>query len=148
MLTPRTDPCATPQSEIPPWQIRVRIPRELAPPPQPDECGTMPPRMPADAEFDRFRYGLPTRGHAVYVLADRAGDVLYVGQSRQPRLRIRTHWRTQLWWPDVTEVLLWPVADELAARELEYRLTEEMAPRYSQVTEFEVGLLGRLRAVR
>lgn len=150
MVTPCTDNSATPHQvnpaeEFPLWQLCVRVPPELAPPPQPDEWGTMPPRMPVDAEFDRFRHGIPTRGHAVYAFVDHDDRVLYVGQSRQPRVRIRTHWRTQMWWLDVAEILLWLTADELAARELEYRLTELLAPRHSQVTDFEVGLLDRLR---
>lgn len=117
----------------------------LLPDPDPDEhYGTRRPRRADPGEWARLRDGFPLRGFVVYVIRDGSGAVLYVGQTRRPRSRLRSHWRTQDWWPDPVDVELHPVADELAARLLEYRLTGDLRPRHSQVTDYEVGLLARL----
>ncbi|WP_299952612.1 GIY-YIG nuclease family protein [uncultured Modestobacter sp.] len=117
------------------WVHRVANERGIIS--SPSAGNLTPPRMPDPSEFERFRHQLPSRGHVVYVLLDTEGQALYVGQTGQPRVRIRTHWRSQDWWPEVDRIELHDVADELEARMLEYELTEELAPRHSQVTGFE-----------
>lgn len=138
MLTPCTDAYQTehPSRGVPDWQICVRVPSEVAAPPTPVD-GLIPPRRPDPGEFERFRHGLPTRGHFVYVLAGTDGLALYVGQSSQLRTRIRAHWRGQRWWPEVAEALLWPAADERRARYLEDELTQLLRPAYSRVTDLD-----------
>jgi len=126
------------------WLVRVAEERGLIEPSPITDLA--PPRNPEPGEFDRWRRRLPVRGYVVYVLVDGVGQALYVGQTRAPRSRIRSHWRSQPWWPEVADIELHPVADELAARILEQRLTEEMRPLHSKVTPSEARLLELMRA--
>lgn len=98
------------------------------------------------ARFDSFRDFLPARGHVVYHLVDRWGAVLYVGQTGQPRNRLRAHWSTKPWIREVCTVRLFQTVDALSARHLERAHTGQYSPRYSQVTRAERIMLDRLLA--
>jgi hypothetical protein len=98
------------------------------------------------APFDTFRDFLPERGHVVYHLIDRWGDVLYIGQTRQARNRMRAHWSTKPWIGEVTAIRLIQTVGEYGARTLELDQTKRHQPPYSQVTRAEVLLLDRMTA--
>ena len=98
-----------------------------------------------EAEYAAFRVYVPTTGHHVYVLRDEQDQALYVGQSRTPRTRLRTHWRTQEWWPDVAAIELHRVDDELSARLLERAMADQLSPVYSVVSRVEDARLARMQ---
>ncbi|MGY2082869.1 GIY-YIG nuclease family protein [Blastococcus sp. SYSU DS0539] len=125
------------------WIVRVAEERSITSSPPVGDL--VPPRRPDPAEFERFRHRLPTRGNVVYILRGADGKALYIGQTSQPRLRLRSHWRGQEWWPEVDRIELYNVADELEARALEYELTQELTPQHSQVTRPELVKLQRLQ---
>jgi hypothetical protein len=100
------------------------------------------------APFDTFRDFLPERGYVVYYLIDRWEDVLYIGQTRQARNRMRAHWSTKSWIGEVTTIRLIQATSECGARYLELAYTKRYRPRHSQVTSAEVALLARMEAAR
>jgi hypothetical protein len=123
----------------------IRIPPDSGPRlPSPHLADVVRFTVPAGAHTDTFRGQLPTRQHVVYVLADAEGRALYIGQSAQPRLRLRRHCLTQPWWHAVAQVELHPVAGEKAARVLERDLTARLRPSHSQVTASELLRLDRM----
>lgn len=100
------------------------------------------------APFDSFRAFLPTDGYVVYHLLDRWGDPLYIGQTGQPRARMRAHWSTKPWIGEVCGIRLIQTADELCARDVELMHTKRYRPPYSQVTLGERVLLARRLVAR
>jgi hypothetical protein len=98
--------------------------------------------------FLAYRDRIPARGFVVYVVSRGDGRALYIGQTRHPRTRLHTHWRKQPWWPEVRSLELHPVADEIAARELEIDLHAERDPLHSRVHMPEVFRLQSLRNPR
>lgn len=100
--------------------------------------------FPAGAPDTEWRPFVPASRHAVYVLTDAAGGVLYVGQTKQPGARLRNHYRNQPWWPEVTGIELHLVAGEIEGRQLEAELIGRLRPLHSVVTPFDVLRLTRL----
>lgn len=93
------------------------------------------------SNFDAFQSRIPLHGYVVYVIRRDDGHALYVGQTRHPRTRLRTHWRRKPWWPEVAALDLYGADDEVSARHLEHKLHGRLRPLHSQVTEHEADRL-------
>lgn len=116
MVTTCTDPCTTPQSEP------LFLHRE--------GDGRGP--------WTRTWLRVPERGFVSYVIFGAGGDVLYVGQTRRPRERLREHAKSWgSWFHLARAVLLFPAASEVDARMAEAGLIDRLHPKYN-------GRLGRL----
>jgi hypothetical protein len=68
---------------------------------------------------------------AVYRLYDANGQLLYVGQSRNPKARFITHAREVDWWEEVAHWAVEWWSDRYAARTQEQLLIAELSPRYN-----------------
>ncbi|MEV4672809.1 GIY-YIG nuclease family protein [Actinomadura sp. NPDC049382] len=67
----------------------------------------------------------------LYRLFDVAGDLLYVGVTRNPAQRWKYHARERRWWHEVAKHELTPFAERAQAEAAEKQAIKAEAPRYN-----------------
>jgi hypothetical protein len=91
------------------------------------------PRTPRPAPVQSYQMADTGRRFILYRVYDSAGQLLYVGATTNPSLRLQAHGSTRPWWDDAAriEIAHFNDFDQLAAAEIE--AIKEESPRYNQV---------------
>lgn len=75
----------------------------------------------------------PTHLHYVYRYFDEDNELLYVGESNDPRRRAQDHANSKEWWPDVTYTSVEAFNNMSLAKTEEVRAIRDELPRYNVV---------------
>jgi hypothetical protein len=69
--------------------------------------------------------------HVLYRMFNAEGELLYVGITNNPKMRFRTHSKTQPWWSEVTNIAIENHSTREALAVAEQRAIRSEGPRYN-----------------